>query len=78
MICNHHIKVAVVVQQITMANSPVDRNTDLMHQTTGAKVLITDRASDKYLEAAKRHGTERYDRWCGGPRGFDDWCERMH
>lgn len=72
------VKVAVVIQQITMAKSPVDRNTELMQQTTGARVLVTDLAADKYLAASKRHGTERYSRWCGGRDGFDDFAERLH
>ena len=61
-----------------MANSPVDRNASLMQETTGAKVLITDLAADKYLKQSAKHGTERYGRWCGGKGGFDDFAERLH
>lgn len=62
----------------TMANSPIDRNTELMQEQFGTKVLITDIAADKYLAKAAKHGTERYSRWCGGKDGFDDFAERMH
>jgi hypothetical protein len=61
-----------------MANSPVDRNSELMQQEFGTKVLITDLAADKYLERAAKYGTERYSRWCGGQNGFDDYAERLH
>lgn len=61
-----------------MANSPVDRNEKLMHEITGARVLITDPAADRILARAQKHGTERYERWCGGKGGFDDFAERMH
>jgi hypothetical protein len=77
-ICNHRKKVAVVYQQITMANSPVDRNPELMQQEFGTKVLITDLAADRLLEKAAKFGTERYSRWCGGKDGFDDYAERLH
>jgi hypothetical protein len=61
-----------------MANSPVDRNPELMEQEFGTKVLITDLAADRYLEKAAKHGSERYSRWCGGKGGFDDFAERLH
>jgi hypothetical protein len=61
-----------------MANSPVDKNPDLMQEQFGTRVLITDLAADKYLAQANRHGKERYERWCGGTSGWDDYCERMH
>jgi hypothetical protein len=61
-----------------MALKPVDRNASLMQETTGAKVLITDLAADKYLAQSIKHGTERYRKWCGGKDGFDDFSERMH
>ena len=64
--------------QNKMAKSPVDRSTELMQQTTGARVLITDLAADKYLERSQKLGVERYNRWCGGKGGFDDFAERMH
>ena len=55
-----------------------DRNASLMQETTGAKVLITDRAADRYLEQSAKHGTERYRKWCGGKDGWDDYAERLH
>jgi hypothetical protein len=61
-----------------MANSPVDRNPELMQQEFGTKVLITDLAADKYLNQAAKHGNERYSKWCGGKGGFDDFAERLH
>jgi hypothetical protein len=61
-----------------MANSPVDRNSELMQQEFGTKVLITDLAADHLLEKAAKYGTERYSRWCGGKGGFDDFAERLH
>ena len=66
----HHIE--------NMANSPVDRNASMMQEDFGTKVLITDPAADKYLAQAAKHGTERYNKWCGGKGGFDDYAERMH
>ena len=61
-----------------MALNPVDRNASLMQETAGARVLITDLAADRYLEKASKHGTERYQVWCGGKGGFDDYAERLH
>jgi hypothetical protein len=61
-----------------MANSPVDKNPDLMQEQFGTRVLITDLAADKYLAQSNRHGNERYQRWCGGRDGFDDFAERLH
>lgn len=55
-----------------------DRNASLMQETTGAKVLITDLAADRYLEKSAKHGAERYSRWCGGKGGWDDYAERLH
>ncbi len=78
MISNHRKKVAVLTRQITMANSPIDRNPKLMQEEFGTKVLITDLAADKYLEQSAKHGTERYSKWCGGRGGFDDFAERLH
>lgn len=61
-----------------MANSPVDRNEAIMHENFGTRVLITDIASNKYLDKSEKLGSERYSRWCGGKGGFDDFAERMH
>jgi len=71
-------KFYVTLHRQQMALNPVDRNAPLMQETTGAKVLITDRAADRYLEQAAKHGTERYSRWCGGKDGWDDYAERLH
>jgi hypothetical protein len=71
-------KLLLFTQQITMANSPVDRNSELMQQEFGTKVLITDLAADKYLKQSAKHGTDRYSKWCGGKGGFDDFAERLH
>ena len=60
-----------------MSNLKVDRNEQQMFAEYGTKCLITDVIADKYLEQAKKVGTERYSRWCGGTGGFDDFCERM-
>jgi hypothetical protein len=49
-----------------------------MQEVTGSKFLITDPAADKYLERSQKLGMERYQRWCGGKGGFDDFCERCH
>ena len=59
-------------------NPNPDRNASLMQETTGARVLITDLAADKYLEKSAKHGTERYRVWCGGRNGWDDYAERLH
>ena len=75
---NHLIKVAVVFQQITMANQPVDKVPEMMREDFGTRVLITDPRADAILAKSSRHGTERYSRWCGGKNGWNDWCERMH
>jgi hypothetical protein len=61
-----------------MANSPIDKNPDIMQEQFGTRVLITDLAADKYLEKSAKHGTERYRVWCGGKNGFDDFAERLH
>jgi hypothetical protein len=61
-----------------MANSPIDRNPELMQEQFGTRVLITDLAADKYLAKSAKYGTERYSKWCGGKGGFDDYAERLH
>jgi hypothetical protein len=62
-----------------MANSPVDRNPELMQQEFGTKVLITDLAADRYLEKAARENPhqKKFTEFCGGAGGWDDFCERM-
>ena len=61
-----------------MATSPIDKIPEIMKEVTGATVLITDRAADRLLAKASKHGKERYSKWCGGKDGFDDYAERMH
>jgi len=62
-----------------MAISPVDRHANLMQETTGARVLITDLAADRYLEKAAKENPnqKKFTEFCGGPGGWDDFCERM-
>jgi hypothetical protein len=61
-----------------MAKSKVDENREMMFADHGTRCLITDTAADKYLDRAKKHGTDRYSKWCGGKDGFDDYAERLH
>jgi len=60
-----------------MANSPVDKSEEFIKS---GMTLITDQASDKYLNAAKRNNppADRMSRHCGGKNGFDDYVERWH
>ena len=62
-----------------MALKPVDRNASLMQETTGAKVLITDLAADRFLEKAKKENPnqKKFTEFCGGKGGWEDFCERM-
>lgn len=66
-----------------MANS--DRNIDLMKEDFGTVCLITDRASEYFLNKSKCSDCQckkvpenRYSRPCGGKGGFDDYVERWH
>jgi hypothetical protein len=61
-----------------MATQKVDTVPEIMNQEHGTTVLITDRAADKFLDKSAKHGKERYARWCGGKKGFDDYAERLH
>ena len=63
-----------------MALHPVDRNESLMQETTGARVLITDLAADKYLEKAARENLnqKKFTEFCGGAGGWSDFTERWH
>lgn len=63
-----------------MALKPVDRNASLMQETTGAKVLITDLAADRYLERAKKENPhqKKFTEFCGGKEGWNDFTERWH
>jgi hypothetical protein len=63
-----------------MALNPVDRNASLMQETTGARVLITDLAADKYLERAVKEdpNQKKFTEFCGGAGGWSDFTERWH
>ena len=60
-----------------MANSPVDKSEEFIKS---GMTLITDPASDKYLNALKTNNppADRMSRHCGGKNGFDDYVERWH
>ena len=60
-----------------MANNPIpDQSKDFLNS---GMTLITDPRSDKYLNRVKPNTqpSDRFSRWCGGKRGFDDYVERM-
>jgi hypothetical protein len=63
-----------------MALNPVDRNASLMQETTGARVLITDLAADRYLEKAAKEdpNQKKFTEFCGKQNGWDDFTERWH
>lgn len=63
-----------------MAQHPnPDRDISYMMQEHGTSCLITDYASEKYLQKSKYQvPNDRYSRWCGGQGGFDDFIERWH
>jgi len=63
-----------------MANSPIDRNPDIMQEQFGTRVLITDLAADKYLaKAHKENPTQKkFTEFCGGAGGWSDFTERWH
>lgn len=63
-----------------MALNPVDRNASLMQETTGARVLITDLAADRYLERAAKENPnqKKFTQFCGKQNGWDDYTERWH
>ena len=46
-----------------MANSPVDKNSDMMEEDHGTRVLITDPAADAYLEKSKADQWHKDLRW---------------
>ncbi len=53
-----------------------------MQELHGTRCLITDPASDKYLDQAKKRPQyvipeDSYSRWCGGANGFDLFVERV-
>ena len=55
---------------------------EYMNQAHGTKVLITNPKADYYLDqyakGKKEDIPEKYQKWCGGPGGWDDYTERMH
>lgn len=53
---------------------------ETMFANFGTRVLITDPAADKYLNASKekKKKEERDEKWCGGPGGWDNFVERWH
>lgn len=63
-----------------MAVSPVDKNSSLMQEDFGTKVLITDPASDRYLAKAAKEkpDQEKFTKFCGGKGGWSDYTERWH
>lgn len=73
-------KFYVPLHRQQMANSPVDRNPELMQQEFGTKVLITDLAADRYLEKARKEDPtqKKFTEFCGKQNGWDDYTERWH
>jgi hypothetical protein len=63
-----------------MANSPVDRNSEIMLAEHGTRCLITDIAADKYLAKAhkERSDQKKFTEFCGKQNGWDDYTERWH
>ena len=51
---------------------------EYMTQEHGTKVLITNPKADYYLEQARlgKKVPAKYQKWCGGKDGFDDYTER--
>ena len=61
-----------------MATQP---NPEFLQETMfadhGTKVLITNPQADKYLDmASKRPALKKFQQWCGGEAGWDDYTER--
>jgi hypothetical protein len=63
-----------------MANLPVDKNSSMMEEDFGTRVLITDPAADKYLDKAAKEisDQEKFKKFCGGKGGWSDYTERWH
>jgi hypothetical protein len=63
-----------------MALNPVDRNSELMEQEFGTRVLITDLAADRYLDRAAKEkpNQKKFTEFCGKQNGWDDYTERWH
>ena len=64
-----------------MATQP---NPEFLQETMfadhGTKVLITNPLADKYLDMASKAKRipKKYQQWCGGKEGWDDFTERWH
>ncbi len=64
-----------------MATQP---NPEFLQETMladhGTKVLITNPLADKYLDMASKDKRipKKYQQWCGGKEGWDDFTERWH
>jgi len=63
-----------------MAISPVDKNSSMMEEDFGTRVLITDPAADRYLAKAAKENSEqeKFKKFCGGKGGWSDYTERWH
>ena len=53
---------------------------ETMFADHGTKVLITNPLADKYLDMASKDKRipKKYQQWCGGKEGWDDFTERWH
>jgi len=60
-----------------MAISQTDTVPKLMYEDHGTTCLITSPKADSYLNRSQVLGKERYDKWCGGQNGFDDYAEHL-
>lgn len=60
-----------------MALNPVDRNTSMMKEDFGTRVLITDVAADRYLEKSRKEKEtqKKFTEFCGGKGGWSDFTE---
>ena len=63
-----------------MATSPIDKDSDYMQEQFGTRVLITDLASERYLEKARKENAKqkKFTEFCGGKNGWNDYTERWH
>jgi len=63
-----------------MATQPnPDKVPSLMQEDFGTRVLITDLSADRLLAKAAKENPDqkKFTEFCGGPGGWDDFCERM-
>ena len=63
--------------QLNMEMMHLMQQAEAAHTVAEAKACL---AKAEKLKAALAYTTpkDRYDRWCGGPHGFDDYAERLH